>query len=391
MARETDPQTLLSTFIADEDQAMVTEQQGLFWAMNRSLIQAALPKAPRHLTPADRQRVYFHFLRMEGRIPVVPDKELPHLVEGYRGLLPWLDTSQAKLAQRHALLFGFGFDDTGTLADGATESSQQLKDYVRFMYHCTKYWNLAGQEAKIRNFSPYAHHGERAYQTLAHLGYYHDRQYGPESSRTADRLFWGMVIVILLHEGRRVDLLLDLLDGRHLVPHRDEHLALLHRYVQTVLAAVPIADKRFRALAERLAALQRERRDATESVAFARALALPFGADEEWCIHICIPTADNTFYPYFGPNLSCEIQPDPEYQWHVHLDLRPGLFSDWSGLITQNDMNIDGLGAGHLLNFPAWIRNTERKLGIRFDVERAIVRCGRNRAVAKQIMEWLSK
>ena len=54
-------------------------------------------------------------------------------------------------------------------------------------------------------------------------------------------------------------------------------------------------------------------------------------------------------------------------------------------------MEIDGLGAGHLLNFPAWVRNTETKLGIRFDVERAIVRCGRNRAVAKQIMEWLSK
>jgi hypothetical protein len=391
MSPTPDLPTLFSAFIADEDAALETEEQGLFWPMNSRLVRDALPKAPLHLAPADRHRLYFHFLRQTAEIPVVPDKELPHLVEGYRRLLPWLDTSQAALAQRHALLFGFGFDDMGTLPDGATESSQQLKDYTRFMRHCTKYRDLIGQQAKIRNFSPYAHHGERAYQTLTHLGYYHDRRYGPESFGTADRLFWGMVIVILLHEGRRLDLLLDLVDGRYPIPQKNHHLRLLHHYVQAVLSAVPIEDKRFHALAERLAALRLERREATESMAFARALSLPLKADEEWCISICIPTADNTSYPSFGPNLSCEIRPDPEYQWHVHLDLRPGLFSDRSGLITQNDMEIDGLGAGHLLNFPAWIRNTGTKLGIQFDVERAIVDCGRNRAVAKQIMEWLSK
>ena len=105
---------------------------------------------------------------MTGGIPDVPDKELPHLVAGYRKLIPLLDTSAARMAERHRLLFGFGFDEEGTLADGATADAKQLKDYVKLIAHCTKYSHLPGQRAKIQNFGPYAHHGERLYQTLAH-------------------------------------------------------------------------------------------------------------------------------------------------------------------------------------------------------------------------------
>jgi hypothetical protein len=391
MAPEQDPQTLLLTFIADEDAAIRMGQWGQLWPSHHYSIRAAVSEASRYLEPADRQQLYFHLLRVTGGIPDVPDKELPHLVAGYRKLIPLLDTSAARMAERHRLLFGFGFDEEGTLADGATADAKQLKDYVKLIAHCTKYSHLPGQRAKIQNFGPYAHHGERLYQTLAHLGYCRNKRHSPEIYYdTTNLLFWGMVLVVLLHEGRRADLLRDLLSGIYLIPEKDSHLKLLHGHVQAVLPTVPVADRRFHDLAEQLATLQRERRAATESMAFARALSLPLSADEEWQIHIRIPTADNKDYPSLSPNLTCEILPDPDWQWHIRSDLGPKLsYSERTGRITQNDMNIDGLGAGHLLNFPAWIRSTETKLGIRFDVERAIVSCGRNRAVAKRVMEWL--
>ncbi len=391
MSAEANPSALLSTFIADEDAAVRAGQWGQLWPSHHHLIRAAASKASQYLEPADRQQLYFHLLRVSGGIPEVPDKELPHLVAGYRKLIPLLDTSAARMADRHKLLFGFGFDEEGTLADGATADAKQLKDYVKLIAHCTKYSHLPGQRAKIQNFKPYAHHGERLFQTLSHLGYCHNKRHDPEAYyRTTDLLFWGMVLVVLLHEGRRADLLRDLLSGIYLIPEKDLHLTLLHGHVQAVLPTVPVADRCFHELADQLATLQRERRAATESMAFARALSLPFGSDEEWQIHIYIPTADNKDYPSLSPNLTCEILPDPDWQWHIKSDLGPKVrYSERTGDITQNDMNIDGLGAGHLLNFPAWLRATETKLGIRFDVERAVVSCGRNRAAAKRIMEWL--
>ena len=96
MAPEQDPQTLLSTFIADEDAALRARQWGQLWPRHHYSIRAAVAKASRYLEPTDRQQLYFHLLRVTGGIPDVPDKELPDLVAGYRKLIPLLDTSAVR-------------------------------------------------------------------------------------------------------------------------------------------------------------------------------------------------------------------------------------------------------------------------------------------------------
>jgi hypothetical protein len=391
MSTELDLQTILSTFIKDEDAALKSGHQGPFWPMNHYRIRNAILKADQLLESTDRQKLYFHYLRLSGQVPVVSNNELPHHVEGYRRLLPLLDTSQADLARRHNLLFVFGFDEKGALPDGTIGNAKQLKDYLKLTAQCAKYTNLSAQRAKLQNFGAHTHHAERLYQTLRHLGYCHDRRYGPDIYSVTDLSFWGMVLVILLHEGRRVDLLHDFLEGGYSIPQKDKHFAILHATAEAVLSTHPAIDERFRKLAEQLAAIQRERRAATESMAFARALCLPLEADENWQIYISIPTADNKHSPYSDPNLTCEIQPDPDRQWHIRSRLGAGqLYSEQTGRILQNDMRIEGLGAGNLLSIPQWLTRTGKRLGIRFDVERAVVKCGRNRAAATRLMEWLA-
>jgi hypothetical protein len=136
-----------------------------------------------------------------------------------------------------------------------TANAGQLKDYMKLVNQCLKYSHLPGQRAKVKNFAPFAHHGERLYQTLKHLGYHHDRRYG-DKIWSIDLAFWGMVLTILLNEKRRADLLHDLLEGAFNIPFRDKILSLLHQTVQAVLTAYPTTDARFLDLVARLAPRQ---------------------------------------------------------------------------------------------------------------------------------------
>lgn len=391
MSAESDIMPLLSTFIADEDEALGTGRQGQFWPTKHYLVTEALSKAEHHLEPADRQQAYCHYMRLSGLIPTTSDAEFPHLVAAYRKLLPLLDTRDAGLTRRHLLLFCFGFDENGALPDGVTSRGKDLRSYLKLTAHCLKYSHLPGQRAKVQSFRSYAHFGERIYQTLKHLGYYCQRQYGPDNATTTDLLFWGMVLVVLLHEGRRADLVDDFLHGAHAIPHRDKHLATLNKTLQSVLSEGSIEDARFRDLAEQLTSHERERRSSTEAAAFARALSLPFAEDEDWQIHIFVPGMKNDADPHLTPDLTCSILPDPDHQWTIRFSLgRDRSFSENQRQVLQNDIRIDGLGAGNLVNLPEWMSRTERQFGIHFDRKGAIVRCGRNRAAAKQIMRWLA-
>ncbi|HEY8382269.1 MAG TPA: hypothetical protein VIL09_08980 [Microvirga sp.] len=383
---------LLADFIAEEDAALETGLQGQLWPGKHYLITAALPKADTWLAPADREKLYFHSMRLSGTIPVVSDSELPHLVAAYRTLIPLLDTSRSHLARRHQLLFTFGFDEAGAIPDGVTTSTSRLKEFTKLTAYCLKFTNLPAQRTKLQGFRPYAPLGERAYQTLKHLGYRHERRYGLESYGTTDLLFWGMVLVVLLHEGRRADLIHDFLSDEHLVPQRDQYLPLLHASVETVVSVDCPVDPRFLDLAGQLAALERQRRESTEVAGLVRALALSFDENEAWSISIFIPEADNHRSAYLAPNLVCQMLPDPNHQWKInYIHSNSERLSEIPERILQNDLKIDGLGAGNLLHLPQWLKNTERKLGIRFDRSRAVVKCGRKRAAANRILEWLSE
>lgn len=259
MSDASDLQTLLLTFIADEDAALAADRQGQFWPRNHGLISSAVHKAKTCLPTSKRERLYFHLLRLRQQPPDLPDGEYPHLVASYRMLAPFMDSRVAYLARRHILLFCFGFDNAGMLLGGETADATELKSYAKFIAHCLKYSHLPGQRAKIDKFKPFAPLGERLYQTLKHLGYHHDRRYGPEAYNATDLTFWGMVLTILLTKERRADLIKDMLEGDYDIPKRDDQLSILHACVEAVRAECQSDEQEFLSLANKLARSQQDK------------------------------------------------------------------------------------------------------------------------------------
>lgn len=243
---------MLLAFIEDEDYAIATGKQGYLWPSHHGLIASSILKAGWHLSEDQRTQAYFHYLRLNKLPPALPQGEFSHLVTAYRKIIPILDSSSAYLARRHILLFCFGFDERGSLPDGATTNPEQLKDFTKFIVQCQKYTSLPGQRAKVKNFTAFAHHSERLYQTLKHLGYRYDRRYG-DTIWSIDLVFWGMVLTILLNEKRGTDLLHDFLRGDYKISFRDKNLPLLHMTAQAVLTAKTVPNPLYQDLVDQLA------------------------------------------------------------------------------------------------------------------------------------------
>lgn len=392
MSASVDPATLLTRFIDDEDAALAAGRQGKFWPSNHHEISPLITKADRHLDPPQRVRLYGHVLRVAGTIPAVSEKEFPLLVEAYRAALPQLDSSGISyLAGRQPLLFCFGFDEQGVLPSGQATSAADLKTHLKLVTQIGKYTNLPGQRAKLNNFLAFAGEAERALETLRHLRYRSTRKdEGKSEPWSVDLLFWGFVLVGLLAESTRAPLVEDMLGATYALPHQERYLAILH---ETVQAVVPLAanDAAFAASAAKLAAIAKARRDATESVALAQRLGLPFGDDEDWNIHIVLQLGSNPDKRSYAPDLTLEVMPDPDYPWRLRVHTKQGQFSEWAGSVSQNDLGIAGLGAGNLHAFPEWLRSTRENHGLNFVLaEPGDIRCGRKRAAAKLIETWLA-
>lgn len=391
MSASLDPSTLLTRFIEDEDAALAAGRQGKFWSSNHHEISPLIAKADRHLDPAQRLRLYGHALRVAGTIPTVSEKEFPLLVDAYRAALPRLDASGGYLAGRLPLLLSFGFDEQGALPSGQTASAADLKTHLKLVAQIGKYTNLPGQRDKLKNFLPFAAESERVLETFRHLRYRLTRKdEGAPESWSVDLLFWGFVLVGLLSASTRTALVEDMLGATYALPHPERHLAILHETVQAVL---PLAegDAAFAASAAKLAAIAKARRDATESVALAQRLGLPFGEDEDWNIHIVLQLDSNPDKRSYAPDLTLEVMPDPDYPWRLRVHTKDGQFSEWAGSVSQNDLGIAGLGAGNLHAFPQWLQSTRQHHGLNFVLaELGDIRCGRKRAAAKLIETWLA-
>ncbi|MGO7616499.1 hypothetical protein ACC689_35225, partial [Rhizobium ruizarguesonis] len=78
---------------------------------------------------------------------------------------------------------------------------------------------------------------------------------------------------------------------------------MLHRYIETVLPDIEPDEERFRSLARQLRGIELARRNATESVALAQRLGLPFCDDEDWEIHIAIPLRGTEGHPLISRNV----------------------------------------------------------------------------------------
>lgn len=386
-----DIEALCRAFIADEDEALQQERQGHFWPQNHHLLGPHAAKLPAALTPDQRTRFYFHYLRVAGGIPAVSNKELPLLRDAYRQVLPLQDRGYpVNSSERHINLLVFGFDESGSLPIGETSTATDLKTRLKLVSQLGKYTTLPNQRAKKVKFAPFAEDGERILQLLRHLRYRHDRRYGDDLYDTVNLRFWGMVLTALLNPEVRTELVRDMLDGDMAFPNRETHLDILHKTVQAVLEDCAPRETEFHQWAGRLAEVHRARREATESAMLARALGLPFEAGEDWQVRIRIPQEGNDGQGWQAPNLMLNLMPEPDWDWELRIeDAKGRRFVEGSKGPVRNDMGMEGLGKGNLGRFPRWLRALREQYGMVYDVPRADISAGRKRSAGRLIQDWL--
>ncbi|MBY3246397.1 hypothetical protein [Rhizobium laguerreae] len=383
---------LLRTFIADENEAFADRRQGKFWPANHYRIGPLATKASGLLDPKEQVDFYFHFMRVAGGAPLVGDREMPLLLEAYRRMLPFLDLGGViQMSRRHKQLFVFGFDDTGALPSGETISAKALKARLKLIAQVGNYTTMPAQRDKKVKFVPFADEAVRILEVFQHLGYRHDRRYGEDLYDVTNLSFWGMVFICLLNKATRAELVADMIDGKYDLMRRVEQLAMLHRYVETILPYAEPDEERFRSLAGQLRDIELARRNATESVALAQRLGLPFGDDEDWEIHIAIPLRGTEGHPLIARNVvRMQIRPNPDWQWELNArTIERGEFSESEKKTYRNDLGLPILGRGNLHAFPTWLRQVREKNGLDFDTGAADIRVGRKRAAAKLIAHWL--
>lgn len=385
---------LLRTFIADENEAFPERRQGKFWPQNHYRISPLSTKADRLLDPNERTDFYFHFMRVTGDVPPVSDKEMPLLLDAYKRLLPFLDLGGViQMARRHIVLFVFGFDDMGVLPSGETTSAKALKTRLKLTAQVNNYATQPAQREKKAKFAVFADQAARILETLRHLGYRHDRPYGEEDLYDVTSLsFWGMIFIGLLNKSTRAAFVADMVEGKYDLLRRDEQIAMLHSYVEAVLPDLEQDEEHFRSLAQRLAAIALTRRNATETVALAQKLELPFDTNEDWEILISIPLRGSKEPSYNTKNaVRLHIRPDPDWQWELRARVSDrGEYSQSEKKTYRNDLDLPVLGSGNLHAFPTWLKRVRDKNGLDFDIEAADIRVGRKRAAVKLIARWLA-
>lgn len=316
-------------------------------------------------------------------LAAVPQAEFAALQQAYRRLLT-LDRP-AVLARPLPLLWLFGFDERGPVTGGPTADASELKQRLKLLAYVGKFTNLPGQRAKARNFTAFTSQGERLLATLRHLGYRHEQR---EDDYWFTQLsFWGMVMVVLLTPGARVELLRDFVDSDLKLPRLGEHHAILLGHAKAALPLAEPAEPDFIALIERLSRTERTRCATSESMALATALDLGLDGDD-WMIGIMVPEAGGSGYL-----LGLSLRPKSEFDWSLHIGDgdNHSRFDERNGTVLRNDVGITPLGAGNLQAFPRWLKQAEQELGIRFDLGASTFGVGRKRSAAARLRAWIEK
>ncbi|MCC8380076.1 hypothetical protein [Xenorhabdus sp. PB30.3] len=383
---------LIRAFILDENKSLEIDEQGGIWPRNHHHIKPYAARLSKRLTPEERVLFYFHYMRVQGTVPAVATPEIPLLLEAYRKWLPLIDQYGAGLAKRHVMLFIFGFDDTGVLSVGELATAADLKTRLKTLHQIQRYTRLVSQRDKKMRFQPFTAQSFYLLEILRHLQYQHDHD--PRSSKnynTTNLTFWGMVLIVLLNKATRTHLVRDMLEGTYSIPDREHHLSILNDTVLCILPECEPDETDFINLAERLAFIEKTRREATESVALATSLNLPFASDQYWEIEIYIPQLDDALEGFIQPSLYLRIQPDPDYEWNIELSHSPlGRFCEWSGKITQNDLKLTGLGKGNLADLPKWLHRLHKEYKITLNLSKAEIYTSGKRSTVKLIKEWLN-
>ncbi|MBP0577995.1 hypothetical protein J8I29_01620 [Labrys sp. LIt4] len=371
---------ILRVFIADEESGART-----FWAMNWNRITPLAGKATDLLPSEEAERFYLCFLRCEGKAPAVPPSALPSLLAAYRNLLPEREKGGYR-HHWHVFTFLFGFVEQKT-TPGELRDAKTLTERLKLINHLQKFSHLPGMRGKPDGFKAAGMHAPHILDVLRLLGYRSDYGQGENDSYDVVNLtYWGLVFVVLWSKSHRTALLTEMLDEQLDLPKREQIESILHEFVQAVLPACDTDEKAFHALATQLAAKQRARVNLTESVALAQSLDLPFEEGEDWIVSIAAPATGHTAW-YKPPNLKLEFRADADYDWSLQLNAGQFRLSERDGYLSDNVGGLPSLG--RLADFPAWLHGIEKSHGLRFDLAKGRIFCGKKRSAAKLITRWI--
>ncbi|MBP1881705.1 hypothetical protein A6R70_24585 [Agrobacterium rubi] len=387
------PIELLRAFLADENDAFPERRQGKFWPRNHHRLSPLVAKVEDLLDQSEREDFYFHLMRVTGGVPQVSEKEMPLLINAYRRLLPFLDDGGIiQMGRRHEMLYTFGFDETGVLDSGETNSAKALKTRRKLISQVGSYTSQPAQRDKKSKFASFADDAVRIQETFRHLGYRHDRRYGEDMYDVTNLSFWGMAFICLLNTSTRTVFLADMMEGTYDLPRRDEQFAMLHRYVEAVIPDVHPDETHFQSLALQLKKKELARCNSTEAADLARKLGLPFDESEHWEIYISIGLRGSDESPLIAGNVvRLRMSPDPDRQWNLTVRLNErGELSESEEKCYRNDLGLPALGPGNLDRFPIWLKRVREDYGLDFDAETADIRVGRKRAAAKLILKWIA-
>jgi hypothetical protein len=377
--------SILQQFIADEDADLAGRGGGSFWPSNWHRITPLEGKAETLLDAATHERFCLHYLRRTHVPPTLSEAALPRLLDAYRQWLPHAQQGDGG-AKPHALVFLFGFDTHGALP-GALKDLKTLQARRKLLTHLGNFSHLPGMRAKPKGFQPFLPLAEHILQVLQHTAYRQDYADIDDAYHQFTELrFWGMVYIVLMSPALRETLLADLMNGHPDLPRRDEVLGVLHEFVQAVLPSCGAEETGFLALAKKLGAQQRGRAAETESAALAKHLQLPFGEDEAWNIAINAPLRGRDRW-YSPPYMHLAFQPDPDFDWRLLIDTGTHRYSIDNGKTLQNDGKLPPLAK--LADVPQWLAQIKTSHGLDFDFDQGRIACGRKRAMAKTLRQWI--
>lgn len=220
---------LLKDFINDENAALLEERQGHFFPANHHRILPLIPKALKLLPVEQRQRFYFHLLRLGSLPPIKAADEWPILSEAYRQVLPLFASGYpAMLLSRATGLLLFGFDSNGSLPDEPPGNLESYAAHLRLWRYLNGFSHIPGMLAKQKKFQELAADPaslERIRKTLAHIRYCNDE------APTLCLWFWAMIFVALSAPATAETTVRELLEAHAGTAEFERTREILRRYI----------------------------------------------------------------------------------------------------------------------------------------------------------------
>ncbi len=389
--------TLLRDFLAHSRTAGSNWSPNSWYSTHHHLMGDAAKGALGSLSADERGEYYYYCLLYRGRmLQNVRQADLSLALQAYDRYLANASKNYHARAKRHEMLLLTGYDDLAALPSGRVSDIAEIKRRERLLTLIERYTHMPGMRAKAAKFQALAgSHGRLAGEVL-----HHRRHRGPQVTiggpdeqvlyNAADLTFWGLVFCALFEPAARGQLLHEMWENTHDLPQHDQHLSTLNQFVQAIIelgtSMHPVLDDYGQKLSDRHGA----RVARTDSVALANSLNLPFTGDD-WSIKIAFGIDGNENW-FSHPNVTVDIQPNPDREWAIGVCRKDGRFYQHSGKtgVSQNDIGIEPLAAGGLINLPEWLNQTIGKYNLRPLSTEIRIFCGKYRKAVKPLRAWLA-